>query len=137
MSKYSSFFASYNASVKNGNSYDREEIIAAFTDGRTTSLKELTDAELNKLVNILNSQNNIYRSKNAGHKMRRKIISMAHEMGWHNLINGKWVADMRSINTWCLQKSYLKKELNKYTYNELPKLVSQFENVYKSFLKKV
>jgi len=66
-------------------------------------------------------------------KMRKKILSMAHEMNWR--VNGK--VNMKAIDTWCRNYSYLKKSLDRYTYKELPKLVSQFESVYHHFLKSI
>jgi hypothetical protein len=79
-------------------------------------------------------------------RMRNKILSMAHEMGW-NLTPGpspqerggmqKPKIDMAHVNAWCTRHGYLHKPLDDYTHSELPKLVSQFEEVYKSYLKAV
>ena len=63
--------------------------------------------------------------------MRKKLIHLAKEMGYTK--DGK--ADMDKINAWCLHYGYGKKELNKYAYNELPKLLSQFEKVYEYYIK--
>lgn len=125
---------------KTGLMADKANIINGITKGRTESSKELSFDEARLMITWLKTQASPRPSPkgegDAANRMRRKIISMAHEMGWHNLVNGKWQIDMRSLNNWCLQHSYLKKELNKYATTELPKLVSQFEQVYKSFLKK-
>jgi hypothetical protein len=112
----------------------KANLVSGFTNGREESTKGMTDAEAMAMIRYLRTQNN--KKDEAANRMRKRIISMAHEMGWHNLVDGRWVADMRAIDTWCVLRSYLKKELNKYTADELPKLVSQFERVYKSFLKK-
>lgn len=125
---------------------NKANIIAGITKGRTESSKELSFDETRLMITWLQTMPDLRRAQDdtlrqAQHdkenRMRRKIISMAHEIGWHNLVNGKWVIDMRSLNNWCLQHAYIKKELNQFTAAELPKLVSQFERVYKSFLKKV
>lgn len=131
---------------KTGLMADKASIVSGITKGRSESSKELSFDEARLMITWLKQQPIPLRQAQGGilrqaqydsaNLMRRKIISMAHEIGWHNLVNGKWQIDMRSLNNWCLQHSYLKKELNKYTTDELPKLVSQFERVYKSFLKK-
>lgn len=56
-------------------------------------------------------------------KMRRKLISMAHTIGWQS----KEKADMNRINKWCVQYGQFKKELNEHTYDELTHLISQFQ----------
>jgi hypothetical protein len=107
----------------------KEHIIMGATDGRTTSTRELTSDEANALIKYLKSQDP---DEIGAEKMRRKIISMAHEMGW-KLPNSK--ADMERVDNWCVKYGFLHKKLNQYLYNELPKLVTQFESVYQSFLK--
>lgn len=111
----------------------KEALVLSATQGRSESRKDLTDSEAIGLINFLKQQPQPTAKED---KMRKKIISMAHEMHWHSLVNGKWKPDMKRLNDWCIKSSYLKKELNKYTYNELPKLVTQFSKVYASFLKK-
>lgn len=118
----------------------KKNLCFGFTKGRSDSSRELTDGEAREFINYLRQQPNAkgkWQKDEAADKMRKKIISMAHECGWHNLADNKWVIDMRHLDMWCQQYSYLKKEFNKYTVAELPVLVSQFERVYKSFLKKV
>lgn len=110
-------------------------LVFSATHGRSESSKDLTIDEARKLITYLNHQPNIRMEKSE--KMRCKIISMAHECGWHTLMNDKWVIDMNRLNAWMLKSSYLHKNINAYKYNELPKLVTQFEQVYKSFLNKV
>ena len=107
----------------------KENIVAGISDGRTTSTRELTPQEAIDLIKYLKNQD---QSEIAADVMRKKIISLAHEMGWH--VAGTRKADMRRIDEWCKKFGYGKKSLDNYHYNELPKLVSQFESVYKSFL---
>lgn len=67
----------------------------------------------------------------AGNTQRRKILSMAHELGWSYLgRDNKMVADIERINRWCNEYGYLRKPLNYYTPDELPRLVTQFQNMY-------
>jgi hypothetical protein len=72
----------------------------------------------------------------------KKLFAMVFELGWapEGMVagkDGKLVAkrDYKSFHEWVIKYGYLKKPLNRYTYNELPKLVSQFEmGPYKSYL---
>lgn len=77
--------------------------------------------------------------KQGMHKMKGKIFYYCYEMGWtiFNEKKGRPVVDFKRLENWMLNFSYLKKKLDRYTYKELPKLVSQFESVYKSFLNKI
>lgn len=104
----------------------KETLVLAFSNGRCKSSKELTLQEAGALITHL-------KSLDGSHKMRRKIISMAHELGWK--IPGTKKIDMDAINEWCKKYGFGKKELNEYTEQELPKLVTQFQNgPYKHYL---
>lgn len=107
---------------------DKVAILKTITDNRTGSARELTDAELQKAVDHLSQ----YRPKpKPGDKMRKAIISMAHEMGWR--VAGK--ADMQRINNWCVASGKFHKRLNDHSLTELTALVSQFKIVYEKHLK--
>ena len=104
----------------------KKNLIMGFTGGRSDSSKDLTYQEAGALITYLKSQD-------AAHKMRRKIISMAHEMGWK--IPGTNKIDMNAINEWCKKYGFGHKLLNEYKEAELPKLVTQFENgPYKHYI---
>lgn len=105
----------------------KQRLVQQYSNGRETSTTELTYEEAEALLNDLR------RLTDSDDKMRKKIIHWARRMGWEK--NGK--ADMKRINTWCIASGYLHKELNLYTHKELPELVSQFELVFKSYLKTV
>ena len=68
-------------------------------------------------------------------KMRRKIISMSYQMGWFIWGVEKNKPDFVRIDNWCNDKGMFKKNLQAHTYKELTQLVTQFENVLKSYLK--
>ena len=126
------------------------DMCMGFSDGRTTSSRELYDYEAKAMIAHLKSLDPEEKGKQ---KMIGKILYYAHEMQWTVWSrksevgslksenrkpitdNRHLVADIDRINAWCEKYSYLKKKLDDYTYSELPKLVSQFQNVYKSFLK--
>jgi len=105
---------------------EKETLVLAFSNGREKSSKGLTYQEAGALITHL-------KSLDGSHKMRRKIISMAHELGWK--IPGTKKIDMEAINEWCKKYGFGKKELNEYTEKELPRLVTQFQNgPYKFYL---
>lgn len=108
----------------------KEEIVYDLTNGRTSHVSELFENESTALLKRLMNETGM--DKSPAVKMRRKIISMAHEMRWE--YNGGQI-NMEKINEWCIKFGYLHKELNKYTEQELPALVTQFEQVYHSYLK--
>lgn len=130
MSNQAQVKAIYSLLGKNGLRDEKENIVRSFTTGRTTSVRAMSFNQAAALIGHLKS---LDVEDKAGDKMRNKIISMAHEMGWRK--PGTDQIDMKHLNGWCIAHSYLKKKLDDYKYRELPKLVSQFEEVYKSYLK--
>lgn len=108
---------------------EKESILLGFSGGRTVSTRELTSDEAIALIRHLK---NLDPEEKRAEKMRRKIISQAHEMGWH--IKGTHKVDMKHLDEWCVKFGYLHKKLNQYQYKELPKLVTQFEMAYKHYL---
>jgi hypothetical protein len=112
-----------------------------YSNNRTEHIGELTMPEANQLIKNLMptakaGQPNEHTAKaEACNTMRRKIISMAREMGWnqHNHATGKLQANMERIEGWCIHHGYLAKGLNKYSFDELPKLVTQMEYVLADF----
>jgi hypothetical protein len=106
------------------------DLFDSVCNGRViNSTKELYFEEANRLIKTLDSVGT--NNYNAANQMRRKIISCCRECGW--TANGK--ADMARINAWVLKYGYLGKPLMEYNSNELPKLVTQAENMKDSFIK--
>jgi hypothetical protein len=117
---------------------ERRNVVYHFTQGRTTSLRALTDLELHELSRSLALQVvQQPRSKEvqSADTMRKAILRMAHEMEWE--LPGTTRVDMERVNAWCIKYGHLHKKLNAYKYAELPRLVSQFEKVYEDYLKGV
>lgn len=133
--KYNAFFSIESRLRTAGVIIPRDELIYDFTEGKKTGLKQLTDWEYREFLNWLNRTFPHTPDLNSirSNAMRRKIIGIFSKMGWRE--NGK--ADMERIYAWVLQYSILKKPLNDYTYEELQKLVSQVEIVYKKFIENV
>jgi hypothetical protein len=107
------------------NGLDKDEAVHHFTGGRTTHLSEMTKVEFMKMVGAL-------KGESPRERMTRKVLSMAHEMGWE-LHDGR--VDMTRVNAWCRKYTKQKKDLDKVSEKDLPALVTVFEKVYVSFLK--
>lgn len=118
---------------KLGLTNQKANIIAGITNGRTESSKELNPIEVGELIKWLQVEDKrmFDKQKEQCNQMRRKILAKAHRIGWE-LSDGK--ADVQRVNNWCIEKSYLKKPLNDYTFAELPELVSQFDKVYNYYI---
>lgn len=110
----------------------KEELIHTHTDGRTTSIRGLKMHEAIQVIQSLTGDQKP--QNNPATKMRRKIMSMAHELGWE-LEGGK--LDTKRLNDWCIKYGFGKKKLDDYTEYELTMLVTQFEQAYVTYLKKV
>lgn len=109
----------------------KADLVLGFTQGRSESSRDLTMQEAQEFINYLKQLDN---HAEAANTMRRKILSMCHRIKWEHE-DGK--VDLERLNNWCRTRSYLKKELNAYQYKELPKLVAEFQQVYKHYLNKV
>lgn len=113
----------------------KANIVEGFTEGRTFHSSEMTQQEafnmIDHLVSLQPLKTVLDDKKN---KMRRKIISMAYEMGWAP--PGNWKAAVVAINKFCTgTHGIYKKYLNRHSHKELVLLVSQFEQMYKKHLK--
>ena len=111
---------------------NKEQLVFGFSGERTSTSKELTFEECNRLNNHLQSL--VQQSDDRADVMRKKVLSICHEMKW-KLESGK--IDWEHLNDWLDKYGYLHKSLNEYTEKELPKLVTQFENLLRDYLKKL
>jgi hypothetical protein len=78
-------------------------------------------------------------------KMIRKILALGYNMGYdkpetttENFKMKKWEVNKAHVNRWLLsEKSSVRKALDDMTYSELVKALTQFEQVYKDYLKRI
>lgn len=113
---------------------EKADLVYQHTQGRTTRSSEMLYNECASLIGYLNNmvsrkQRSRFDYNDPANRMRRKILSICHEMGWET-DSGK--IDWPRLNAWLLKYGYLHKGLNDYTAKELPRLVTQFENYLKS-----
>jgi hypothetical protein len=113
----------------------KADIVEGFTEGRTFHSSEMTQQEAFNMIDHLVSLQPLKTVlDDAKNKMRRKIISMAYEMGWAP--PGKWKDAIAAIDNFCKgEHSIFKKSLNRHSHKELVQVVSQFEAMYKKHLK--
>ncbi len=100
-------------------------LVEEFTDGRSSSTKDMSSTECQALIDHLAK---VATDTNAdrANVMRRKAFAIAHELGWKDA-QGK--VDRARFDAWMLKYSYLHKGINQYTHNELPKLLTQLEQL--------
>ena len=121
----------------------KQQLVYDFTNGRETSTKEMEDHECDRLIVHLNGVARQMvqvvpvpppRFENTkSNVMRRKIISICHEMGWKKPDNK---IDMARVNAFCIERGHQHKELDKYLEKELPMLITQFELMLQHFYAK-
>lgn len=103
----------------------KTDIILEFTQGRTSSARELTESEAVSIVKYLEKFDPCDR-------MRKKIFAICHTIGWlYDQTDIDRKLNQAKIDAFIKRYGYLKKALNKYSRQELPKLVSQFEAIQK------
>lgn len=107
---------------------DGASITVGVSMGRTEHVKELTVQEATVMIRALKAMDPDEKSAD---KQRKKIIGMAYQRAGlaQHATKGQKRAVIDWLNGWCKQYGYLKKGLDSYTNDELPKLVSQFERV--------
>lgn len=122
----------------------KNDLVTDATEGRTESARELSLKEYSLLVDHLNEKLKDARGDAMPHKleaqradrMRKRIFSMCYSMGWtrFDTDKGKHAVDYDRLEAWLLKYGYLHKKLDKYTYMELPTLVTQVEGLMRSVL---
>jgi hypothetical protein len=134
---------------KHGLMADKKDIIRNVSAAKYDSTKQLTYDEAAQLIAFLNTTGNKEQAEIDIKviRMRKKFFAMCFEIGWigqQSTVDsrqpGKIVLknDYSAVDNWLLKFGYLHKELNKYTYKELPKLLSQFEfGPYKEYMSKL
>lgn len=125
---------------KHGLSDEKASIVRQLSNGRATSTRDLYEEEIQGWINAMNRQRP--EQEDPRQKMINSLVAMAREMGVvvrRNMIgaDGKieYKSDYSRLNQWMQESSYLKKPMKDYSYEEFPKLVSQYKAVYQSWLK--
>ncbi|MPM08724.1 hypothetical protein SDC9_55038 [bioreactor metagenome] len=113
----------------------KRDLITQYTGGRTKHTKDMKYSELRTLVEDLKKQQTEQTASGASaQQIRKKIMHYCHLMLWYKA--GTVELDYARINKFCCVSGHKHKELNKYTTQELPTLLWQFEQVYISYKNK-
>lgn len=108
----------------------KADIVIGASSGRTESVGGLTSAEANDLIKYLKSQDP---EEKKAEKVRRVIISMAHELGYRK--PGTKKVDMAKLDEWCMKYGKFKKKLNQHSLSEVNELRWQFGQYHGKFIR--
>lgn len=106
-------------------SEQKQYLVEQYTEGRATSTKDMSTTECQALIDHL-AKVAIDTNADRANVMRRKAFAIAHELGWED-DQGK--VDREHFDAWLLKYGYLHKGINEYSHNELPKLLTQMEQL--------
>ncbi|MFK5855398.1 MAG: hypothetical protein QM503_04645 [Bacteroidota bacterium] len=118
----------------------KRDIISEATDGRTNRTLQMSKSELALVIKNLYEQQNKTSFK-AGNTKRRRILSLCHQLPPHLAFSywsepkQKRLVDMDMLNNWLVVKGPGSTKLNNHTPLELSKVIVQFENMLKGYLK--
>lgn len=120
----------------------KAELVERFTEGRTSSSREMTTEEItraNKYIEFMIGGVEPSDDFKKGERMRKRIMSLCHQYGYTKFdeAKGAHVVDLDRLDAWMIKYGYLHKSLNSYKYKELPRLVEQFQKVVYSYLNQI
>ncbi|WP_338764084.1 hypothetical protein WAF17_21015 [Bernardetia sp. ABR2-2B] len=112
----------------------KKDLVSEFSEGKATSSKQLTMEQMKLAIEHLEGmkeQSVATKPKRdtSLDRQRKKIIAFCREMDMEVEVRGEMVADMHNIYKFILKIGYLKKDLNDYNSEEMPKLVTQIKIV--------
>lgn len=90
---------------------------------RVEHIKEMFESDAINLRNALTEENAQMNT------MRRKVIAMAHQIGWKHP-DGSGKIDMHRIEDWMMK--YRHKGMNAQSKKELSDSITQFENMFRN-----
>lgn len=106
-------------------SEQKQYLVEQYTEGRATSTKDMSTTECQALIDHL-AKVAIDTNADRANVMRRKAFAIAHELGWED---DQGEVDREHFDAWLLKYGYLHKGINEYSHNELPKLLTQMEQL--------
>lgn len=120
----------------------KESLVYQFTETEgKTSTKDLSIYQAEELIHFLQTgkvKDYSYFAKfDLSNKQHMYIFSLCHQIGWESFSEkyNKLVVDMAALGSWLFKYGYLHKPMIEYTSAQLPKLVTQFENLVRSKVK--
>lgn len=118
---------------------NKAEMVLQFTDGRTTSSREMFKSECADMIKALEGQREVgWHSKDfsetPGQAQRRKILSTCYDMNLFlkvDMVKRKMVVDRPALDNFLMASTAPKKRLNKMSEAELNLVVTQFKQMNK------
>lgn len=111
---------------QNGWMHEKAEIVAAISDGRTTSTRELSSMEAIQMIRYLSEHN-------PGERMKALIFSLAYQAG---IIYGSSPADKKinaaKLDLFLQDRGTVKKKLNAMGIPDLTRTLKQFQAIVRS-----
>lgn len=112
---------------REGLTFVSDDFAIVYSNGRTSNLEDLNHKETQKLIGE-------FITPSPASKMKRKILSMAHEMRWETK-TGK--VDMGRLNAWCVKHTPSHVDFYAIPVKDLSIVVSIYEKMYNEFLKRL
>ncbi|WKN42204.1 hypothetical protein [Tunicatimonas pelagia] len=110
---------------------EKPSLALEFSRGRTERTSQLSQQECRLLIDHLDQ----FASKTvrSAEIMRRKVFVYCYALGWISPARSPQdhAFNRTVIDNFLLKRGYRKKRLHEYTYEELPKLLNQFEQISK------
>lgn len=106
----------------------RAQLALQFSNWRTDKTSALFIEECEALIRALEGS----QQRVSCNRMRRKMIHMAHLLGWKDEDGN---CDMQRLDSWCIAYGVYHKPLMAHSYMELSALLSQFSLAFDSYLK--
>lgn len=133
----------FNALLRNlGLELDtKRDLIFQYSKGRSDKTNDLTLDEASRMIKYLDNLTQPNQKKEAEkescQRQRRKIIHFAYQLGWTSNETGK--VDMDRLNQFLIKRGAVRspkiKTINDYNSNDLRRIVTQFQELYKNHLK--
>lgn len=117
----------------------RQGFIFDFTDGRTTSTRELTSNEADSLIAALKGKYSHFGKFDKNNSQHLAVLNICYELNWtvFNKRLNRNTADLEILGTFIVgKKSPVRKPLLEMTARECSKLITALEGILKSNYKK-
>lgn len=120
----------YGLLARKGLREQKEDIVLELTEGRTSHFSDMTKAEVAAFFRLMGAED----KDDARQKMQRKLLSLAHEMQWHNA-DGQ--LNYERLDAWCIKYTPAHKPFRAMSAKELSTAITIFGKMYVQTLTKV
>lgn len=113
----------------------RHEIVHSYTNGRTSSTKDLSDFEIDGIISLICDEDDLnlrFGSFEGGNRQHSYILSLCYELGWTRWKRegAKTVADLRRLGAFLRSdKAKVRKPLRQQNKKECQLTIYQLEQM--------